>query len=387
MSFAASDHPADSLLTRSLKKTGSEAAAFGEGLFHGAVENPYNGAVQLANHAGHTNLPELHLADKFAVEHSFGGQSGTMIGTAADMLAASIATRKLGGPRYLPATARLTAIGAVDAGIFQPSDTHSKNFYADRATSAGVAAVTFSAMGAGAAGLDRLGVLAKGRSFGSVAGYSALAGAFGGVAHAEANAVLKENRALPHGKELVSDVGSYALFGVAFGAAGYAYDQSTSLAAVSHSRDADPYSQLKIFGNGTPHGYDSAGRINALTPTHVRADGEGFSAASIHYASGAKDAPVISARITTFGQPDIQVVKAVGRSGYDVYHGNDTTFVHNGDVKPVFTESGRAGLQFTNSQGRSFTYTPEWDYNFYDMARAHMTVDPGSHMTTSRRPE
>lgn len=34
-----------------------------EGLFHGAVENPVNGVVQLTNHLAGAHLPEMHLTN------------------------------------------------------------------------------------------------------------------------------------------------------------------------------------------------------------------------------------------------------------------------------------------------------------------------------------
>ena len=41
-----------------------EASDFGQGVFHGAVEAPVNGVVQLANHLSGAHLPELHLTNE-----------------------------------------------------------------------------------------------------------------------------------------------------------------------------------------------------------------------------------------------------------------------------------------------------------------------------------
>jgi hypothetical protein len=59
----------------------------------------------------------------------------------------------------------------------------------------------------------------------SLAGYLALggvSGAAGGVAHAESSALLKDGSILPTLANLSSDIGTYAAFGAAFGALGYA---------------------------------------------------------------------------------------------------------------------------------------------------------------------
>ena len=197
-----------------------EAEDFGEGVFHGAVEAPVNGVVQLANHITNSNLPELHLVNENDVNNTIAGKIGSFVGSTADMIGLTVATGGLGGAGALATGLRLAAVGAVYSGVLTPSADNTKNFFADRATSAAVGAVTFGAMGAAAKGLDALGLFAAPaiRTIGSSIAYGAITGAAGGAANAEATATLKEGKLFPSAEELFDDVGAYTAFGAAFGA-------------------------------------------------------------------------------------------------------------------------------------------------------------------------
>jgi hypothetical protein len=201
-----------------------EAADFGEGVFHGAVEAPVNGVVQLANHITNSNLPELHLVNEKDVDGTIAGKIGSFVGTAADMIGLTVATGGLGAGAGAVATGlRLAAVGAVYSGVLTPSADNTKNFFADRATSAAVGALTFGAMGAAASGLDALGTFAApaARSLMGNVAYGAITGAAGGAVNSEATATLKQGKILPSASEFFGDVASYGAFGAALGAASY----------------------------------------------------------------------------------------------------------------------------------------------------------------------
>jgi hypothetical protein len=99
-----------------------EAKDFGEGVFHGSVESPVNGVVQLANHITNSHLPELHLVNENDVDHTIAGQIGSFVGTTADMIGLTVATGGLGGAGIVANTLRLAAVGAVYSGILTPID-------------------------------------------------------------------------------------------------------------------------------------------------------------------------------------------------------------------------------------------------------------------------
>ncbi len=206
-----------------LSSAASEVVDFGEAVFHSGIENPFNGAMQLVNHVSGTQLPEMHLVNSDQVSQSVGGKLGTIVGSAADVFGMTMATGGLGGAGYLVSAARMGAVGAAYAGIFQPSDPNSKNFYTDRLCGAAVSGATFAGMGAGAAALDTLGVFAApaARTFIGSTAYGALSGAAGGAVYSEANALIRQGRALPKFTDFISDVGSYSVFGAALGGIGY----------------------------------------------------------------------------------------------------------------------------------------------------------------------
>jgi len=209
------------------KPKNSEIADFGQALFHSGVENPLNGFVQLVNKTTHTSLPELQIAGA-PEENSWGTAAGNLAGTVADYaLLSKIAGSTMGdiGGSGLAGNAlRAGIVGGVYSGIFTPSDPNSDSFFSDRLANAGVGAATFASMAAAANGLGKTGLFAV-PEVRSLAGYVALgglSGAAGGVAHAESSAILKDGRFLPSLGNLGSDIETYAAFGAAFGALGYA---------------------------------------------------------------------------------------------------------------------------------------------------------------------
>jgi hypothetical protein len=132
----------------------------------------------------------------------------------------TVATGGLGGAGIVANTLRLAAVGAVYSGILTPTTDNTKNFFADRLTSGAVGAVTFAAMGAAAAGLEAFGGLPAPalRSVGDTILLGGATGFAGGAANAEATATIKEGNLLPSLPEFLGDVGTYTLFGAAFGA-------------------------------------------------------------------------------------------------------------------------------------------------------------------------
>jgi hypothetical protein len=290
----------------------SEAADFGQGIFHGAVENPVNGIVQLANHVSGAHLPELHVVDEQKISKSAGGMAGTVAGTVLDIAALTFVTGGLGdlvaggagaagagavaagaaeagavaagaetaavgtgvvaagaetaiagtgaaaGGANLLATAgslalRLGAVGAVYSGVLQPTDANSKTFVQDRLTNGAVGFATFAAMGAAAPLLDSTGIFATSavRSLGGSITYGGIAGAVGGAAHAESTAVFKQGKALPTIGALAGDVASYGALGMAFGAASFGVNHLTPLdsqTVTADGRTATVYTD----NSGTP---------------------------------------------------------------------------------------------------------------------------------------
>jgi hypothetical protein len=230
-----------------ISRLSSQVADFGEGIFHGAVENPYNGLVELVNHSTEKMLPELHLVDQEKIDHSLAGQLGTMVGIAVDFAALSAATGGLGATTALGSALEMGAVGGAYGAVFQPSDAKSANFWRERVTNGAIGAATFAGMGAANALLDATGKLAvpAARSLAGTIGSGALVGAGGGIAHAEAKAVLKDGKVVPTFKDLTSDVENYAAFGAAFGAGGYAL-----------SRLFSPPEHFELHRSGGTKNYD-----------------------------------------------------------------------------------------------------------------------------------
>ena len=152
---------------------------------------------------------------------------GHVVGTAADMVAATIATGgvadALGGAGLAATALRFGAVGAAYTTLLQPTDDKSKHFYQDRLTNGAIAAGTFAAMGGAAVGLDALGSFAVpgARSLAGTLAYGAISGTAGGVAHSEATAILREGKAVPGFYELGKDILTYGAFGMAYSGIGF----------------------------------------------------------------------------------------------------------------------------------------------------------------------
>jgi hypothetical protein len=200
----------------------NETALFGEGIFHGSIENLYNGPVQIVNHISGAHLPELHLVDSDIVSHSAAGRVGMFIGKAADFIALTILSGGLGAKSKLYSAARMAAVSGVYSGIIEPSDPDSKTFFADRGRKSGIAALSAGTMGVAGAGLDGLGIFSapEARSFLGSLGYGSLAGAAVGAVHAETNAILNQNRLIPHATDFLRDVTAGTAIGIFAGGCG-----------------------------------------------------------------------------------------------------------------------------------------------------------------------
>lgn len=125
-----------------ISTTVEEAALVAEGFFHGAFENPINGAIQFSNHLVGTHLPEMHYVDAAKVENSLAGEIGTFAG---DVLSIAAAAAVTGG---CSSALRMGLLVAADAGIFQPSDAKSSTFFFDRGTRAAIGMAAGVGLGA-----------------------------------------------------------------------------------------------------------------------------------------------------------------------------------------------------------------------------------------------
>jgi hypothetical protein len=261
----------NSLEATSVKPTENNAAPsetianqfedFGKSVFHSGVEDPYNGVVQLIDHAANAHLPELDIVGA-PTNDSFGTEAGKIVGTAADVVALSMAVGvvapSLGAATIAGAVIRGAIIGAAYGGLFQPSDSSSTNFVEDRVKNGLVDAAAFATMGGVSGGLAKTGLFAvsAGRSLVGTTEVGALSGGAGGVADAGANAVLNQGRVLPTGKELLDDTTQFAALGAAAGIIGFGANQAIEAArggpnvvdsqgakvSVSHDAQGNPVS-------------------------------------------------------------------------------------------------------------------------------------------------
>jgi len=205
----------------------SEVLDFAQALFHSAVEKPFNGVVQIVNKSTNAGLPELDVVGASRTD-SLGTSAGNLAGTLIDYAilskVAGLAMGNLGGSGLAGNALRAGIVGGVYAGVFTPSDSNSNSFLNDRVTNAGIGAATFASMAAASDGLGKVAGFAV-PQFRSLTAYVALgaaSGAAGGLAHAESSAILKDRSLVPSPSNLANDIGSYAAFGAAFGALGYA---------------------------------------------------------------------------------------------------------------------------------------------------------------------
>jgi hypothetical protein len=192
-----------------------------EGLFHGAVENPVNGVVQLTNHLAGAHLPEIHLTNE-QDDDTGAGKVGSLIGSTTDMVALSLATGGLGSGAGIALDGlRMAAVGSVVGGVLTPTDANSQTFFSDRIKNAAVSSIAFGAMGAAGSAIEAVAsteATVAARTLMANTGLGAGSGAAGGAAYAEANAVINQKRILPSAADFQTDVISYAAFGAAMGA-------------------------------------------------------------------------------------------------------------------------------------------------------------------------
>jgi len=355
-----------------LGKAVSEVADFGEGLYHGAIENPINGASQLANHLVGSHLPELHLVDQDRLSHSAGGVLGTIAGTALDFYAVSVATAgvaDLVGAGVVGAEAagaatvgteavttasvlgtalRVGAVGAAYTAVLQPTDAKSDHFFQDRLTNGAVAFGTFAAMGGAAGALNNTGLFAisSARTLGGNLLYGGLTGTAGGIVHAEANAVIKQGKALPSLAELATDAGTYAAFGMAYGAANFAYNRATLPEAKTYT-SGEHSATVQTDSQGNPI------KVNAVVPAvgdpDTKVGFEGFKMTDGHWSTKAWE---------QYGNS--RILEAVAPSINDVkIDDNQVTMLGNGVVRQ-FTDGGEYKRTDLDAVARQDAYDAEY---------------------------
>jgi hypothetical protein len=232
-----------------------------EGLFHGAVENPVNGVVQLTNHLAGAHLPEMHLTNE-QDDDTGAGRVGSFIGSTADMVALSLATGGLGSGAGIAVDGlRMAAVGAVVGGVLTPTDANSQTFFSDRIKNAAVTGIAFGAMGAAGSAIEAVAsteATVAARTLVANIGLNAVPGAAGGAAYAEANAVINQKRILPSAADFQTDVISYAALGAVMGAGATVI--ARPLMPERLGSTDDPTKQLKLFTDRT----GSAVRIERL---------------------------------------------------------------------------------------------------------------------------
>ena len=216
--------------TGSIESVGiiNQVVDFGRGVIKGGVEDPVNGLIQIGNKLAGTELSELQIVDSEKASRSVGGLIGNFVGKAADYALLTMASQ------YLPATKTTTgailrsgAIGAIYGGALTPSDFKSETFWADRVKNGAITFATFSAMGAAGAKLDSTGIfnVPEARGLFASMAYGATTGAAGGLANAEANAILNQGRIVPTVENLVKDVLTWSAFGAVSGSVNYGVHQ------------------------------------------------------------------------------------------------------------------------------------------------------------------
>jgi hypothetical protein len=133
-----------------LHKVESQTVSFGEGLLQGAVQQPYNAAAELANHAAQVHLPEMHIVDESKASTA-SGIAGAMAGTFVDVAALNGVTA-LAGAAVAGAAPEITAASAAVAmgvyfGVFSQSDVNSKHMIQDRVTAGAIGAAEGALIG------------------------------------------------------------------------------------------------------------------------------------------------------------------------------------------------------------------------------------------------
>ncbi|MBX9720866.1 MAG: hypothetical protein K2X81_05700, partial [Candidatus Obscuribacterales bacterium] len=231
------------LLDKSAEKKQSQLADFGQSLFHQGVESPVNALSQIVGKVTGTKLPELQIAGP-TDNSSVGTILGTMVGGAVDYFVLSKAAGpllgNLGGNGLAGNALRAGLVGSVYSGVFTPSDVNSDSFLRDRLSQGMVGGVTFAAMSAAAGGLDKTGRFAvpEMRSLSGSLLMGGVSGVAGGVAHAEADALLNKGSLLPTMSDVASDAAGYGIFGATMGGLNWGYNKFTVKLDVSevHSK-------------------------------------------------------------------------------------------------------------------------------------------------------
>jgi hypothetical protein len=241
-------HNVESLLDSSSKAgIGYGIEQFAKGLVHTGIESPVNAILQVGSKAIQSeHVPKLQLTGA-PDTGSLAGMAGSMTGAAIDFYllhkAAAPAFEKIGlsGISTGAQVGRMALTGAVYEGLLLESDPNSKNFFGDRLKAATVGACTFAVMGATAAGVDKLGIFAvpEARTLLASVGHGALTGSIAGVARAEINSIVKEQR-FASASELLTDTFQYGTFGAVFG--GLSYAQNAYANAMRQKLDPRPVS-------------------------------------------------------------------------------------------------------------------------------------------------
>jgi hypothetical protein len=128
----------------------TQVANFGDGLFVGGVEKPYNALTQLTNHVANAHLPEMHIVDEKKANNTVAGKVGQAVGQIADVGVALASTTGAGllltgGEMSMPIVGAI-GLGAYD-GLFKATPVNSKHMVQDRIAAGAVGAVEGYAAG------------------------------------------------------------------------------------------------------------------------------------------------------------------------------------------------------------------------------------------------
>ncbi len=224
------DHLSSSELVKN--EDSSKLEDFGRSFVHSALENPVNGLRQVCNQTGLLNLPEFKIVNDS--KPTIASDAGAIAGSVASFSLLAAGGNRLmgglGGEGIGGSVLRAGITGAVFDGVLKPSAENSPNFWADRGKSALIGAGTFAGMAAGSAGLDKTGLFAvpEARSLQGSIAYGALSGIAGGLAHAQAEALVNDGHLFASPKAYLSDSLSYSAFGAGFGAVGYGAEKMSA---------------------------------------------------------------------------------------------------------------------------------------------------------------
>lgn len=254
----------------------SELADFGRGFVNALIENPVNGLAQIANRTGLVDLPELDIVDepKSGAPVAIGSLAGGITLFFGLNMAGGKLLGDLGGRGLAGTALRAGITGAVFEGALKPTDPGSKSFWMDRATNGLVGATTFAGMAATGYGLNRTGLFAvpEARTLMGSISYGALSGAGGGLAHAQADAIFKQGRAMPTLDALKTDLTTFTAFGAGFGAMGFGYHRlsSTLRGGPVEIQSEKASARLWTDGNGEPVKVESVGPSTNMRGVEIK---------------------------------------------------------------------------------------------------------------------